>query len=46
MLVTKKSQMGAATRPRSGGLKVDLARTLNIPVYSVDDGLDEMENEQ
>lgn len=45
VLLTMKSQMGAATRPRLGGLRVDLARTLNIPTYSVDDGLGEMKNE-
>ena len=44
VLPTMKSQMGAATRPRLGGLKVDLARTLNIPIYSVKDGLEEMES--
>ncbi|KKK51386.1 hypothetical protein LCGC14_3115470 [marine sediment metagenome] len=44
VLPTMKSQMGAATRPRLGGLKVDLARTLNIPIYSVKDGLEEMKS--
>ncbi len=44
VLLTMKSQMGAATRPRLGGLKVDLARTLNIPIYSVKDGLEEMKS--
>ena len=42
VLLTMRGQMGAAVRPILGGLKVDLARTLNIPIYSVEDGLDEM----
>ena len=44
VLLTMKGQKGAATRPMLGGLKVDLARTLNIPIYSVEDGLEEMRN--
>jgi dTDP-4-dehydrorhamnose reductase len=42
VLLTMVGQTGAALRPRLAGLKVDLARTLNIPIYSVQDGLEEM----
>ena len=42
VLLTMRGQMGKAVRPRLGGLKIDLARTLNIPVYSAKEGLEEM----
>jgi hypothetical protein len=31
--------MGTAKRPRLGGLKLDLARSLGIPIFSIEDGL-------
>jgi len=40
VLLTMNGSMGNAQRPRlGGGLKVDFARTLNIPIFSVEDGL-------
>ena len=39
VLLTMNGHMGSAPRPRLGGLKVNLARALDIPVYSVWEGL-------
>ena len=37
---------GSAPRPKLGGLKVDFARALNIPVYSTKSGLYKMAGER
>jgi dTDP-4-dehydrorhamnose reductase len=39
VLLTMEGHMGSAPRPRLGGLKVDLAKALSIPIFSVKDGL-------
>lgn len=49
VLLTMDGCMGTAKRPRLGGLKLDLARSLGIPIFSVEDGLRVMaghENEE
>jgi len=35
---------GTADRPKSAGMRLELAKTLNIPIYSVQDGLKVMRN--
>jgi dTDP-4-dehydrorhamnose reductase len=45
ILMTMRNN-GAAKRPKMAGLKLDLARTLNIPIFSAWDGLEEMKNER
>ncbi len=35
---------GNANRPKLAGLKTDFARTLGIPIYSAEDGLEEMKD--
>jgi dTDP-4-dehydrorhamnose reductase len=42
VLLTMNGGMGSAPRPRLAGLKVNLARALDIPVYSVNEGLQKM----
>jgi len=39
VLPIKNGTVGSAKRPRKAGLKVDLARTLEIPVYTAKEGL-------
>lgn len=46
VLLTMVTQTGAAPRPRLAGLKVNFARTLNIPVFSVQSGLEAMRGER
>ena len=45
VLLTMIGQTGVANRPRIAGLKTTLAHTLNIPVFSVDEGLSMLERE-
>jgi dTDP-4-dehydrorhamnose reductase len=42
VLLTMDGNTGSAPRPRLAGLKVNLARALEIPVYSVQEGLNIM----
>jgi dTDP-4-dehydrorhamnose reductase len=42
VLLTMEGHMGSAPRPRLGGLKISFARALDIPIYSVKEGLDKM----
>jgi len=44
VLLTMMSHLGTAPRPRLAGLKVNLARTLNIPIFPIQLGLEEMKN--
>jgi dTDP-4-dehydrorhamnose reductase len=46
VLLTMIGQTGVANRPRLAGLKVDLAKAIRIPVYSVEEGLMEMRLEE
>jgi dTDP-4-dehydrorhamnose reductase len=41
VLLTMISQSGVANRPRLAGLKTTLAKTIKVPIYSVDEGLKE-----
>ena len=42
VLLTMVGQMGTAERPRKAGLKTNLAKALNVPIFSVDEGLERM----
>jgi len=46
VLLTMKGQTGVADRPRKAGLKTTLAKTLRIPTFSVDEGLERMSNDK
>jgi len=43
ILMTMRTN-GTANRPKNAGMKLELAKTLNIPIYSVQDGLQVMKN--
>ena len=45
VLLTMVGQTGIADRPRLAGLKTTLAQTLNIPIFSVVEGLTRLEKE-
>ena len=45
VLLTMIGQTGIADRPRNAGLKTTLAQTLNIPIFSVDEGLTRLAKE-
>ena len=46
VLLTMNGNTGSAPRPKLGGLKVNLARSLAIPVYPVNEGLRVMAGER
>jgi dTDP-4-dehydrorhamnose reductase len=45
VLLTMVGQTGVANRPRKAGLKTSLAKALNIPIFSVEDGLKALKHE-
>jgi len=46
VLLTMVGQTGVACRPRKAGLKLDFAKSLNLPIYSAEKGLARMRDEQ
>jgi dTDP-4-dehydrorhamnose reductase len=46
VLLTMNGNVGSAPRPRKAGLKLELAKTLQIPVFSVQQGLKKMSGDR